>query len=234
MMISPACRAAFEAHALRDFPRESCGVIAGGAYVPLPNAAADPQHTFVIPDDAWALWRDKAEAVVHSHPNGPAHPTRSDMEGQIATDIPWVIVATDGVACADPIVWGDGTARPGLIGRSFVHGVTDCYALIRDYFHQERGIRLPDFPRDDSWWTEGGNLYLENFGRAGFTMVPLEDLAAGDAVLMQVRAPVPNHAGVVLGDGLILHHLQERLSRREPLGPWLRFVTHALRYQETP
>jgi len=51
----------------------------------------------------------------------------------------------------------------------------------------------------------------------------------GDVFLAQVRAPVPNHGGVYLDGGLILHHLEGRLSRREPLGPWRRFVTHALR-----
>jgi len=37
-------------------------------------------------------------------------------------------------------------------------------------------------------------------------------------IVMQVRAPVPNHAGVYIGDGLMLHHLYNRLSSRDVYG----------------
>ena len=48
---------------------------------------------------------------------------------------------------------------------------------------------------------------------------------------MQVASPVPNHAAVYLGDGLILHHLQGRLSSRDVYGGyWQKITTHILRY----
>jgi cell wall-associated NlpC family hydrolase len=48
---------------------------------------------------------------------------------------------------------------------------------------------------------------------------------------MQVASPVPNHAAVYLGDGLILHHLQGRLSSRDVYGGyWQKVTTHALRH----
>lgn len=217
--------------ARRCYPNESCGLLLdGGDYLPCPNAAPDPRTAFVIPWDMYLTHDGRIAGVVHSHPDGPEHPSRRDMEGQLATALPWILVATDGTAVSPPIVWGDGDVPP-LIGRTFRHGVTDCYSLIRGWFQVERGVALPEFPRDEAWWEKGGDLYRQGFRAAGFRVVDAESAAAGDVVLMQIRSPVPNHAGVLLDNGLLLHHLTGRLSRREPAGPWRRMVTHYLRHQ---
>jgi len=44
---------------------------------------------------------------------------------------------------------------------------------------------------------------------------------------MQVQSKngVPNHAGVYLGDGIMLHHLYGRLSSRDVYGGYWREVT---------
>lgn len=226
-------RAAIAAHALAAFPNEACGLVVDGAYLPCANAAGNPMVDFRIADAVYDAHRERVQAVVHSHTNGVPHPTRADMAGQLATDVPWVLVVCDGEVVSEPIIWGSGTPTPDLVGRSFRHGVTDCYALIRDYFAKTHAVSLPEFPRDDAWWTSGANLYVENFAAAGFTEMPREAMRDSDVLLMTVRSPVPNHAGIVVrGGALILHHLQNRLSRREPLGPWLRNVTHVLRHKD--
>jgi cell wall-associated NlpC family hydrolase len=123
-----------------------------------------------------------------------------------------------------------------LLGRDFRPGPSgsdgrgDCYALIRDWYAEHRGIELPEFPRDDEWWEHGEDLYRENFAAAGFVQIAPEAMQPGDVVLAQVMASTTNHGGIVLPNGLVLHHLRNRLSRAEPLGPWMRFVTHVLRY----
>ena len=105
---------------------------------------------------------------------------------------------------------------------------------MRDWFRSERGVLLPNFARFDDWWKRGENLYLDNFSRVGFEVVnfaDLRNLLPGDCFLMQVASPVPNHAAVYLGDGLILHHLQGRLSSRDVYGGyWQKVTTHVLRY----
>lgn len=234
LTLTPALRAAIVAHALAEHPKECCGVIVAGAYVPCRNNAKDPRVDFRIADRTYAKHLAAGvAAIVHSHTNGNPAPTRADMAGQMATDVPWVLVMTDGETVSDPVVWGADTPTPDLIGRPFRHATTDCYALIRDYFAKTHGIALPEFPRDDAWWTTGENLYTENFAAAGFVEVPRAEMRDSDVLLMQIRSPVPNHAGVVVkGGGLVLHHLQNRLSRREPLGPWLRNVTHVLRHKD--
>lgn len=101
-----------------------------------------------------------------------------------------------------------------LVGRQFCHGITDCYSLVRDWHKREHGIELPDFERRDGWWHNGQDLYMEQFRQAGFEPAKGEP-RSGDCFLMQVRAPVANHAAIYLGDGLILQHLHGRLSSRD-------------------
>lgn len=228
--------AAAKAHALAAYPAESVGFVVAGAYEPQVNLAAAPGETFRVEDAAYldAVARG-LEAVLHSHPDGHDHPSRLDMEQQAATGVPWGICTVRNGIVAEPFFWGGRTPVPELVGRVFRHGVTDCYALIRDWYRLERGVALPEYARDHEWWQAGQNLYLENFTDAGFVAYTLPDgaePAVGDVFLGTVRSPVPNHGGVYIGDGLILHHLQDRLSRREPVYSWRKFITHWLRFRE--
>ncbi|MDG5496978.1 MULTISPECIES: Mov34/MPN/PAD-1 family protein [Azospirillaceae] len=221
----------FNAHVLACYPQEACGIITGGSFVPVPNIHPEPEDQFAMaPADQ--LRHGPVEAVVHSHIAGRHHPVPSaqDMRQQMASAVPWGLVSTDGEQVSSLLWWGDFRLDEPLIGAEFIHGVQDCYSAIRKWYWQERRIRLPDFPRDHEWWADGGNLYETGFPQAGFVEVPLQDLAHGDVVLGQVRAPCLNHGGIYLEGGLIFHHLQERLSRRESIYPWMRYVKKALRY----
>ena len=101
------------------------------------------------------------------------------------------------------------------------------------YLIEEAGVTLPDFPRDNDWWRSGEDLYSANFEEAGFrAMTPEEQPEAGDVALIIVpRSNVVNHAAVYLGGGLILHHLYNRLSVREPVGRWQRHIVRWIRYE---
>ncbi|WP_246338131.1 NlpC/P60 family protein [Azospirillum oleiclasticum] len=240
-MFAPSCIAAMKAHALAEFPRECCGVVVGGQYQRLANVAADPMRHFLIPDEVMRCHEGALDAIVHSHPYRESDPeeerimpwpSRADMQAQLDTAVPWVIVPTDGRSCSDPVVWGDGVPIAPLVGRSFIHGVQDCYSLVRDFHRLELGIALPDFPRDDEWWSKGGNLYLDGFRQAGFVTIDPAQARPGDVFFAQVRSPVPNHAGVLREGSLILHHLQDRLSRHEPIGPWSRMIVRWVRHEK--
>lgn len=226
---------AIKAHAISQFPKESCGLVVAGAYVPCENKAAQPEHEFRIAPEDFLKFTD-VKAVVHSHPNGPNHPSEADMRHQLSTGLNFGIVACNGEAAMDPFFWGPDVYAPPLIGREFRHGPSgsdgkgDCYALCRDWYRIEMKIELPEVPRDDEWWKKGGDLYSE-FAKYGFRKISIDEIRYGDGVLAQIRSPVPNHAGIYLGQGLILHHLQERLSRREPVGGWAKHVTHVVRHE---
>lgn len=157
---------------------------------------------------------DKGEvvAVVHSHPKTNPAPSPADKVACEKSELPWFIVNpnTEGWGYYEPA----GFELP-YVGREFVHGVVDCYSLCRDWYGREWGLKLQDYDRRDQWWDHGQNLYLENFEKEGFHKIPIEQLQRGDALLMQLVSPVPNHAAIYLGDSQILHHVQGRLSSRD-------------------
>lgn len=161
-------------------------------------------------------------AVVHSHPNASANPSVADQVQCEASGLPWHIIAwPSGVwSSLEPT----GYCAP-LIGRPFIHGILDCYSLVRDYYRETLQIDLPDFERHDNWWKTGENLYLDNFAKAGFSQV--NELQPHDGILMRIASDTPNHAAVYLGDGIILHHLYGRLSCREVYGGWYQTMTTA-------
>lgn len=222
------------AHANAEYPRECCGLLVNREgreyYHPCKNIAQGTDHFAISPED-YANAEDIGEviAVIHSHPNASPQPSQADKVSCEASGLPWHIVSIPNEQWAS--FQPTGYKAP-LIGREFYHGVLDCYALIRDWYSEEKGIALPDFFRTDDWWNKGQNLYLENFEKAGFFRVD-EDPRPGDVLLMQILAPVPNHGAVYLGDDLILQHLHGRLSGREIWGGYYKkHTTHILRHKQ--
>lgn len=235
---------AMMAHAETEHPREACGLIimADGApaYLPRENKAEDPVMDFRISPQAYAGAARKGEilAVAHSHPGGPAYPSHADMVGQLASGLPWAIVevlqcATGAVQAQQPVWWGPGVPVAPLLEREFLPGVADCYALARDWYRTEWGVELPDIARAPDWWLSGGDLLAENLAAAGFERCD-EPEEIGDGYIMQVQSGVPNHCAVYVGQGLLLHHLAGRLSKREPVHRWRSHILYRVRLRGRP
>ncbi|MBB5496888.1 C40 family peptidase [Paraburkholderia sp. MM5384-R2] len=220
-----------QVHANAGAPRESCGVVVKKSdgsllYVPCRNQA-DGRDVFRLdPQDA-ANAEDQGELVAyaHSHVYTPATPTDADRAGMARTGLPWIIVnyPTGAFTINDPVPF----VAP-LEGRNFVHGVHDCYAIVRDYYATRLGITLADYPRVWGWWENFDlpDMYRENFAREGFVSVhegaldteALRKLRPHDLILFRIRAPRDNHAGIYTGENFMIHHLIDELSRRELLG----------------
>jgi len=99
------------------------------------------------------------------------------------------------------------------LGREFVHGTTDCYSLIRDFYKDEFGIELRDYARPDYWWNKGQNLYIDNFRKEGFYLLDdLEEPQYGDIFLIALGCSVASHGAIYIGENKILQHVQDHLS----------------------
>ena len=77
---------------------------------------------------------------------------------------------------------------------------------------------------------DGGSCYLWlNRGQpTGFYRVPLSSAQAGDILLCCFGASVPNHAAIYCGNGELLHHLPEQLSKRERYSEKWQRRTHSV------
>lgn len=252
----PEAFMAAKAHAREMYPEEMCGFVIAGAFVPVENCAADPdQHveeactcrlcTFVISADDTLKYLPDAQMILHSHPNGNQFPSKMDMEGQLATNVPWGVMFLDEDYEADFEIWGESLPIAPLLGRSFMHGIRDCYSLIRDIYRTGKdelaaqeittewpfeSITLIDMARSDGWWSGDDDFYSSHFAEAGFVEVDRSEVRAGDCFMMKFRSDKFNHAGVLLSDDMVMHHLPSRLSRREPSGSWARVAGRWLRY----
>jgi proteasome lid subunit RPN8/RPN11 len=231
-------------HADSEAPRECCGVVIEGpekkpVYVACRNIGGETEHFIIDPKDyANAEDGGRVLAIAHSHPFMSPAPSGADLTGIERTGLPWLIV--NHPTGAFTITRPSGYRAP-LVGREFVHGVHDCYGLVRDYF-AERGVVLNDYPRTFNWWKDpnGPDLYRANFATEGFVVVhdgPLDSASLRmvrkhDLILMRFLAAQDNHMAVYLGDGVILHHLVSQLSRREYYGEhWQRRTTAVLRHK---
>lgn len=223
---------AIKAHAAAEYPREACGLViverGRECYVACRNAATTPSEHFVLDHEDYAAAEDRGEVigVVHSHPDAPPAPSQADRVACEASGLPWHIVAWPGgeMRSIEPC----GYVAP-LVGRQFVHGVLDCWSLVRDFYARKLRIELADAFRPDLWWNDGASdLYTQGLAqRGGVVLDPDAELQPGDVIFMQIRSKngVPNHAAIYLGDTQILHHLYNRLSSRDVYGGYWREVT---------
>lgn len=226
-------------HARDVYPEECCGLIVDGAYYRKSNTSDDPKNSFKI-DKAEMMSARKTglDAIVHSHPDGLAAPSAADMSAQIENQVPWLLLTTDGEFASEPFMFGDSAPIPDLMKRTFRHGVTDCYSLVRDYYRLNFNITLKEFPRDWSWWNKGLKMYADGFETTGFFKVGRTDLNVGDMFLANIRSKTPNHAGIYVGDEMVLHHLtgafavENRLPKRDLVGRFQHFISYWVRHKD--
>ncbi len=208
----------FYKHAISVMPKEACAVLVirkgrEQLFICENKSTICDQFTLCPNDYARAADAGEIVAIVHSHVFQPPAPSEADKVSCEATKLEWFI-------CSVPNGHWHSFKPSGfkapLVGRTWSHGVLDCYSLVRDYYREILKIELMDFDREFEWYFRGHNLYCEeNLSKAGFRQVDISDLKPNDGLIMQVRAPVPNHAGVYLGDDQFLHQLSGRLSSRD-------------------
>ncbi|HAJ3528696.1 C40 family peptidase [Escherichia coli] len=187
------------AHARRCAPAESCGFV-----------ISTPEGERYIP-----CVNISAEPEAYFR-IAPEDWLRAEMQGEIVAlvhshpgGLPWLSEADRRLQIKSALPWwlvcrGDihkFRCVPHLTGRRFEHGVTDCYTLFRDAYH---------------------------LAVTGFYRVPLSSAQAGDILLCCFGASVPNHAAIYCGNGELLHHLPEQLSKRERYSEKWQRRTHSV------
>jgi proteasome lid subunit RPN8/RPN11 len=228
-MISDETRQAMLAHAKAESPLECAGfLLSNGEYFPAKNASLTPDKTVIWDYDDLIAATDAYDntsvvGFVHSHPSGSNILSTPDRESQGLNFYDWFLIAGNDVHYF-PYV-------PHLLKRKYSYGNLDCFSLIRDSYRLS-GHLMEDIEREPNWWDKGQNLYLDNMENFGFERVTKPQM--GDVILIHLGgSPKPNHGAVYLGDGTLLHHCTNRLSKRDPYGGyWLKHTHSVWRHKQ--
>lgn len=105
LLLAPGILEAILAHAKGCYPNEGCGLVTetagapGGRFIPMRNAAASTTEFEMDPQELIGALRDARNrgeqliAIYHSHPNGPARPSRHDVERAYYPEAAYLIVS---------------------------------------------------------------------------------------------------------------------------------------------
>ena len=216
-------------HAKDQNPKESCGLLLNirgkERYYPCRNLSMTNHQCFILDPEDYVKADNlgSIKAVIHSHPITHPTPSQADLISCENSGLPWHIVNPNSET------WGycepTGYKVP-LIGRQWVWGVTDCWSLVRDWYKEERDIQLVDYERNITPEEFIKNPLFEKYAKnTGFIELEQDEaLQKGDVLLMSILHPTLNHVAIFLGD-MVLHHLADRLSCREPYSMWLQKCT---------
>ena len=212
-------------HAKDQDPKESCGLLLNikgkEKYYPCNNLSMTQHQCFIIDPIDYVKADNLGEiiAIVHSHPITPPTPSQADRISCEHSNLPWYIVNPKTEQWADLKPEG---YKPELCGRPWVWGITDCWSLVRDWYKEEKNIELVDYERSMTPEEFLENPLFEKYAKnTGFRELANDEaLKKGDVLLMSILHPTLNHVAIFLGD-MVLHHLADRLSCKEPYSEWL-------------
>jgi cell wall-associated NlpC family hydrolase len=212
---------AYRADVLAKYPEESCGLVIGGNYYSCTNVHEEPKGAFRIARTeqiALELQHGAIQAIMHSHPYdiskssdfikgqyNPAWASIADQRAFMDGDVEWGIVSTDGEGVSD-IIWLTHEPK-SLEHRQFEWFTSDCFALVRDWYHQNTEIRLPNFTREWEFWKKGINTIEDGWKTIPFARkLPTEKAQVGDMPVFALgNKEVINHVGVIVADNQLLH-----------------------------
>lgn len=226
-----------------SYPREACGVViaVGRKYevVTCRNVAQRDDQFMIHHEDLHAaLSRGELIAVWHTHCDLPPTPSQADLAGVEATGVSWFIMSVrkgEGgqFEFEGPTVHVPKGLQIPYTERPYVPGAFDCYSLVRDYYRNEFGVHLGDYPRVLADGSPGEVVFAQKFAAEGFVPVDPAAPKVGDLLLIALPGQsVPTHSALYIGNDQILHHCRGRLSRREQyFGYWQRHTTHHLRHK---
>lgn len=234
-----------KAFASARYPNEACGVVVKDGdkehVIECENVAPNPERFFMIAPEEYSRIADGHDilAIWHSHVELPATPSNADKACCEALGVPWYILSIsrnpEGVdSFSDLTVFNPSGFEMPYLERPYVFGVFDCYSLVRDFYKREFDIEMSAGPRVDRFWEKGIDLFGEHWKEEGFVRLsPRTVPQRGDLFLMQMSGKsVNNHIAIYLGDGMIMHHCHDRLSRRDIYGGvWLKHTTLHLRHE---
>ena len=200
-------------HAKDQNPKEAVGLVLNirgkQRYYPCRNLSMTDHQCFIIDPEDYVKADNTGEivAIFHSHPVNPPTPSQADKVSCEDCGLPWYIVnpITKQWAYLEPT----GYKAP-LLGRQWGWGITDCWSLVRDWYKEEKNIKLKDYQRPTTPQEFLDDPLFESYAwRTGFRELRNDEkLENGDVLLMSIMPPTLNHVALFF-DGDVIHHLTD-------------------------
>lgn len=218
-------------HLVSCYPEEGCGIILNKRgklkWIPCKNDAEDPLNYFKIPAEEYikASMMGDIYAIVHSHPDDENGLSEKDIAVSNFLGIPYIAYSVPGFT---KFIHTPEKKDTPLLGREYDFGTNDCYSLVRDYYRIKLNTIIPAIEFEDNWWLKGLNYFDDLYDSFGF--IEVEEPKEHDVIIFSVLSKVPNHCGIYLGEGIFMHHAENRLSCRESLySGWNKNITRYMR-----
>jgi len=97
----------------------------------------------------------------------------------------------------------------------------DCWTLIHAFAANELGLHFPEFMYDVNFLQEtAAQRIMEEVGPMGRRWTKVEVDRLGDIILFRMRGLI-SHCAISIGDSLMLHTLDGRMSCIEPFDNWI-------------
>ena len=219
MTLEETTRTAIKQHATREIPRECCGLLVEekGSLVTLEcqNVSEMPtKHFSLKPSDyVQASRRGKIKAVYHSHNSSNDKFSHNDMAHSRSHNLPFVLYnpEKDSFSLFDP-----DKNKTFLYKKVFKLEESDCYTVVKEYY-KNLGIELADIKGcrlDPTWHRKNPTLIRDIFNLNKLNphlpimeLPPSKEIKKHDVLVFKfIKGAAPNHVGVYLGDGTIMHH----------------------------
>lgn len=243
--IKTSLEAEIQEYAKNKKPNEACGLIIQYAeeykFIPCENIAENKANNFLIADDVMLKYSDYLVSIFHSHIETS---TPSVSIQDLKTCEIWGVIGTiiffkknDNEYCSELTFYGTNLRTRKLIERQYCYNVYDCFKLIQDYYYFELGLQLNNIYSNYGWWDKlehEQSLYLTQYERLGLEEFNIrEELQKGDILAMRLgRCKAINHGVIYLGNNMILHHLENRLSCIESIGKYSNRIERCFRIKD--
>lgn len=151
--------------------------------------------------------------VVHSHIDSDSSPSEIDKQKSDSSGYKFLIYS---VISKDFSYYEPSNHSLKYVDRNFNFGSKDCFGLARDYYFEEFGILIRDYPRNEFWKNTNPNLIVDNFRNEGFREIEEKEIRKNDIILIEdPRTGIVCHILIYMGNNEILHHPNGRKSMLE-------------------